>query len=325
MASLTTTHTSAANPEPFQPYANYLALQREVESVKKYRMKYLTALIGKDMNRGILQAQPIDIQEEITRLSLAIAQGNADPAEILGYIAAYADLKSPNFDGPEEARNLSLKILEYFKCPQHTPSPYGEYILVCSELTLEDDCQLAINHLKSAAERGNLYAQYSYATEETLSQEHLACEPLEWLWAAAQGLYPPALAWWQDELLSADTSTDGQSFLNVEQGQRDEMAESLNLLSHIMDAPQDKQTHCLQNILYRQEMARKRNRIIYYPQSVLDALKAWEQSSLPPSDAVEELVKTLYTLAGLHNPPPINRLAFKETLEAKGPANGGPL
>ena len=117
-------------------------------------------------------------------------------------------------------------------------------------------------------------------------------EGLKWLWTAAQGLYPPALACWK-AIFNSVNEPNLLSYLNVERGQIDEMAESCDLLSYLMECL-DEQQEYLESVLVNQ----------YYSDSVLAALREWEKKQESPH-AIENLVQSLYGLACLDRDAPM--------------------
>lgn len=190
-----------------------------------------------------------------------------------------------------------MAALEYL---QNNPSPQTCCYLAdlyewgSFELGIAEDAQKAREWLLKAAEGGDLRAQYQLGTTkiETESDNDIT-EGLKWLWTAAQGLYPPALACWK-AIFNSFNEPNLLSYLNVERGQINEMAENCGLLSRLMEcSPNDQQAY-LETVMA----------MPHYSDSVLAALREWEKKQESPH-AIETLVQSLYGLACLDRDAPM--------------------
>lgn len=312
MTSLSGTHVKAANPEPFQPYAAYLAWVEGDKCIMEYATEYEDGMSGNTPT----------IAENIQDLSLAMENRVADPARILGYLLGYVTAASENsriLDEESIERKTALAALEYL---QNNPSPQAccyfadLYERGSFELGIAEDAQKAQEWLLKAAEGGDLRAQYQLGASklevsmfETKSDDAIA-DGLKLLWTAAQGLYPLALMRW-GALLSDDTTRPG-SLLNVPRGQIDEMAESCGLLSRLMACAPNGQQKLLRGVLIGQVVAWEGNGMSFYPDSVLAALRRWEKEQEQEQEsphAIENLVQSLYGLACLDRGAPISPTA----------------
>ena len=303
MTSLSEHLAGAANPEPFQPYAAYLAW---VEDDKR-------VMDATEYEDGMSGNTPT-IAENIQDLSLAMENRVADPARILGYLLGYVTntLENPRIlDEESIERKTALAALKYL---QNNPSPKAccyfadLYERGSFELGIAEDAQKAQEWLLKAAEGGDLRAQYELGKSKigTEESEEANLDGLKWLWTAAQGLYPPALMRWKNTLLSNNTTHPPGSFLNVPRGQIDEMAESCGLLSRLMECAPNGQQELLRVVLIGQVVAWAGNGMSFYPNSVLAALTKWEQEQEQESPhAIENLVQSLYGLACLDRDAPM--------------------
>lgn len=313
MTSLSGTHVKAANPEPFQPYAAYRAWVEEDKSVIAWMEKYNPYRPG--------------IHEKIQKLAEDVEANRASPAEMLGYVMSCKIFLT--MLGDDKVQSLVHKILDIFSTSHGTEDSYpqGErclanlYIWGCIDLNISQDNKKAQEWLLRAAEGGDLRAQYELGrrkVDETWcvnfdkDRNKRITDGLKWLWTAAQGLYPPALTWWKNTLLSNNTTHPPGSFLNVpreqidEREQINEMAESCGLLSRLMACAPNDQQELLRGVLIRQMVAWEGNGVIFYPDSVMTALEKWEQES---PRAIETLVQSLYELACLDRGAPISPTA----------------
>lgn len=293
MPQLREAHKGAANPEPFQPYAAYLAWVEENERIAIYVSEFID---------GVHNAES---------LLSEMKSGECDPAKMLGYLITQVDdsiiVGSSIFDENEEERKTALAAIEYLK-QSSFPKGYDYLAYIYQygmpELDITADLEESHKWRLKAAEGGDLRAQYQLGTTkiETGSDDAIA-DGLKLLWTAAKGLYPPALACWKTTFNSIDEPAL-LSYPNVEREQIDEMAESFGLLSRLMEcAPNDQQKY-LKGVLIGQMAAWEGNGMIFYPASVLTALKKWGEEQESPY-AIENLMKSLYGLAHLDCDPPI--------------------
>lgn len=307
MTSLSEHLAGAANPEPFQPYAAYRTWVEGDKCVMEYATEY---------EDGMSDNTIADIQD----LSSAMENRVADPARILGYLLGYvaATSETPRRLLDEESieRKTALAALEYLQnnlSPQACCYLADLYEWGSFELGIAEDAQKAREWRLKAAEGGDLRAQYQLGASklevsmfETKSDDAIT-DGLKWLWTAAQGLYPPALMRWG--ALLWDDTTRPRSFLNVPRGRIDEMAESCDLLSYLMERL-DEQQEYLESVLVNQ----------YYSGSVQAALRRWEKEQEQKSPrAIETLVQSLYELACLDRGAPISPTATPDNKPKAAP------